>query len=261
MGRRVSFVQRTAPGHIACIFRFDLWKQSLPDVGIRAVSGDEQVTFDSLTRGKFGRYPASIQGRQSKLRTRMVPIVRKAGPQRLVDRFPRGELLGHGLEYPVAAFRIEISPAAAGCYRKGWRTMLPKQAQNFSLNDDPRALHLHLAGNPLVDVHVTANATQRDAGGQAADRSAGNRDGKLVVGVPRHRAARSLPSAVTLEGVFGTTAFRMAATMTSVLRAPENSAWPFAKIVGTPERPPAYAAVARILTGSAPPLLSRNAST
>ena len=77
--------------------------------------------------------------------------------------------------------------------------MLPKQAQNFSLNDDPGALHLHRAGNALVDVHVTANATQRDAGGQAADRSAGNRDGKLVVGVPRHRAARRLLSAETLE--------------------------------------------------------------
>src|ERR1700730_8321523 len=75
----------------------------------------------------------------------MVPIVRKVGPQRLVNRFPRSELLGHGLEYPVAAFRIEIFPATAGSYRKGWRTMLPKQAQNFSLNDDPRALHLHRA--------------------------------------------------------------------------------------------------------------------
>src|ERR1700693_1882064 len=119
MGRRVSFVKRTAPGHIACIFRFDFWKQPLANVGIRAVGGDEQVTFDSLTRGEVGRYPASIQGRQSKLRTRMVPIVRKAGPQRLVDRFPRGELLGHGLEYPVAAFRIERSPAQAGTYGEG----------------------------------------------------------------------------------------------------------------------------------------------
>src|SRR6202140_4256754 len=195
MGGRVSFVKRTAPGHIACILRFDLWKQSLPDVGIRAVSGDEQVTFDSLTRGEFGRYPSSIQGRQGKWRTRMVPIVRKAGPQRLVNRFPRSELLGHGLEYPVAAFRIEIFPAAAGSYRKGWRTMLPQQPQNFSLNDDPRALHLHRAGNALVDVHVPADAPWRDAGAQAADRSAGNRDGKFVVGMPCHRAARRLPSA------------------------------------------------------------------
>src|ERR1700730_14621482 len=104
MGRRVSFVKRTAPGHIACIFRFDLWKQSLPDVGIRAVSGDEQVTFDSLTRGEFGRYPSSIQGRQGKWRTRMVPIVRKAGPQRLVNRFPRSELLGMGWNTPSPPF-------------------------------------------------------------------------------------------------------------------------------------------------------------
>jgi hypothetical protein len=87
--------------------------------------------------------------------------------------------------------------------------MLPKQAQNFSLNDDPRALHLHRAGNALVDVHVTADATWRDAGGQAADRSAGNRDGKLVVGMPCHRAARRLPRRNSGR-VFGPTAFRMA---------------------------------------------------
>src|SRR5258707_12010130 len=124
--------------------------------------------------------------------------------------------------------------------------MLADHTEHFSLNHDSRALHLHGAGDALMDVNLAADATQHDAGAEATDRSASNRNGELMVRMPAHlSSAFEGISAAPADEALGPIAFRIAASMMSVLRAPENSGLPFTRIVGTPENPPAYAFAAR----------------
>src|SRR6266850_8323471 len=140
--------------------------------------------------------------------------------------------------------------------------MLSDHADHFSLNHDSCALRLHGTGHALVDVDLAADATEHDAGAEAADRSASNRNGELMVRMPAHlSSAFEGISAATADEALETTAFRIAASMVSVLCAPENSASPFTRIVGTPVNPLAYAVAARSLTSSEPSSLSRNALT
>src|SRR5258708_11798310 len=140
--------------------------------------------------------------------------------------------------------------------------MLSDPADHFSLTHDSCALRLHGTGHALVDVDLAADATEHDSGAEAADRSASNRNGELMVRMPAHLSpAFEGTSVATTDDALGPIAFRIAASMISVLRAPENSASPFTRIVGTPVNPLAYAVAARSFTSSEPSSLSRNALT
>jgi len=90
-------------------------------------------------------------------------------------------------EYPSPLSDRDIL-RRGGCYARV--ETCPKQ-RRFLLEDDPRPC-ICIGGNALVDVHVSQCHAAR-SGGQAADRSAGNRDGKLVVRATSS-GARSLPS-------------------------------------------------------------------
>src|SRR6202140_6020250 len=99
--------------------------------------------------------------------------------------------------------------------------MLADYTEHFSLNHDSGALHLHGAGDALVDVDLAADATETDAGAEAADRSASNRNGELMVRMPAHLSyAFEGISAATADDALETTDFRLGARMISALRAP-----------------------------------------
>src|SRR5258708_21362637 len=139
--------------------------------------------------------------------------------------------------------------------------MLSDPADHFSVTPDSSALRPHGTGHALVDVALAADATEHDSGAEAADRSASNRNGELMVRMPAHLSPVFEGTSVATADALGPIAFRIAASMISVLRAPENSASPFTRIVGTPVNPLAYAVAARSLTSSEPSSLSRNALT
>jgi hypothetical protein len=64
--------------------------------------------------------------------------------------------------------------------------VLAKQMYEVALDNNPGTARFHGAGNPLVDVNISADAAKRNAGAKAADRSARDRSGEVGLRMPVH---------------------------------------------------------------------------
>jgi hypothetical protein len=102
---------------------------------------------------------------------------------------PRCELLRHCLRGASPAFRIEVAPHTTRRHRQVRCVVLAKQMYEVALDNNPGTARFHRAGNPLVDVNISANAAKRNAGAKAADRSACDRNGEVGLRMPVHHPA------------------------------------------------------------------------
>jgi hypothetical protein len=139
-----------------------------------------------------------------------------------VVRLPRCELLRHCLRGASPAFRIEVAPHTTRCHRQVRCVVLAKQMDEVALDNNPGTARLHGAGNPLVDVNISADAAKRNAGAKAADRSACDRNDEVGLRMPVHHPA-CLTGAVPNSDDPATTFSRILAIITSAFGAPEKT--------------------------------------